>query len=367
MIRLNVPFVDGDELAEIAGVLPTGYLTQGSKTAEFESAVARYVGAIHAFAMSSCTTALHLALVALGITEGDEVLVADFTFPATANVVVQQRATPVLVDVDLDTFTMCPDDLRAKITRRSKAIIPVHAFGCSANMDLIMEIAREHHLSVIEDAACAIGATFRGQPCGSIGTMGCFSFHPRKVITTGEGGMITTNDERLAERIQVLRSHGGVRERYWFRYEHAGFNYRMSDIQGAMGIAQMRKLPSLLDMRRTLANRLRDRLEGIPGIVLPRDPPWGGHIFQTFVVLLADGIDRDAVIEQLRERHVESTIGTYALHAQPFFRRSYGYQDGDLPGSWKAFRQSVALPLHPSLSEADLDKIAGAMRSILGG
>ncbi len=297
-MRLNVPFIDERELEEIAKVLATGYLTQGPKTAEFERLVAEYIGCRYAFAMSSCTTALHLALVVLDVGPGDEVLVPDFTFPATANVVVQQGAVPVLVDIDLDTFTVNLDDLRAKLTPRTRAILPVHTFGCSADLDPIMALAAEHGVPVIEDAACAIGTTYRGRFCGNIGTLGCFSFHPRKVITTGEGGMITTNDPRLAERIQLLRSHGGVRTGFWFEYEAAGYNYRLSDVQGAMGIAQMAKLPILVERKRLLAGQLRARLADIAGIQSPVEPVWGGHIYQSFVILVDDDLDRDRMIHR---------------------------------------------------------------------
>jgi perosamine synthetase len=361
-MRLNVPFIDERELDEIAKVLATGYLTQGPKTAEFERLVAEYIGCRFAFAMSSCTTALHLALVVLDIGPGDEVLVADFTFPATANVVVQQGARPVLVDIDLDTFTVNLDDLAAKITPHTRAILPVHTFGCSADMDPIMALAAEHGVPVIEDAACAIGTTYRGRFCGSIGTFGCFSFHPRKVITTGEGGMITTNDPRLAERIQLLRSHGGVRTGFWFEYEAAGYNYRLSDVQGAMGVAQMAKLPILLERKRLLTAQLRARLADIPGIQSPVEPAWGGHIYQSFVILVDESLDRDRMIRDLRALEIETTLGTYALHDQPFFQREYGYITGQLPVSHAAFRRSITLPLYPQMSQTDLDLIADGLR-----
>jgi perosamine synthetase len=322
MMRLNIPFLDEQELTEIGQVLASGFLTQGPKTAEFERLVADHVGCQYAFAMSSCTTALHLALVVLDVAPGDEVLVADFTFPATANVVVQQGATPVLVDIDLDTFGMNTADLRAKVTPRSKAIIPVHPFGCAADMDGIMAVANEYGIPVIEDAATAIGATYHGRQCGSIGAMGCFSFHPRKVITTGEGGMITTNDSELAQRIALLRSHGGRRvdSGYWFNYEAAGFNYRLSDVQGAIGVAQMAKLPHIIERKRYLAQQLRGRLATIPGIRPPQEPAWGGHIYQSFVILAEDWLNRDQLVADMRELGVETTLGTYAMHDQPFFQ-----------------------------------------------
>lgn len=362
MIRLNIPFTDQRELDEIAEVLSTGYLTQGAKTAEFERKVAGFIGCKYAFAMSSCTTALHLSLVVADIGSGDEVLVADFTFPATANVVVQQGAVPVLVDICLDTFTIDIDDLRAKITPQTKAIIPVDAFGCAANMDPINQLAQEHNLVVIEDAACAIGTTYKGRYCGNLSDLGCFSFHPRKVITTGEGGMITTNNPEHAEKIQLLRSHGGKRNGFLYSYEAAGYNYRLSDIQGAMGVVQMDKLAMLIEHKRLLAGKLKERLSDISGIRLPVEPTWGGHIYQSFVILVDESLDRDQIIHDLRLSGVETTLGTYALHAQPLFRNRFGYKAGQLPNSHMAYTNTITLPLYPQMKETELDIVSDRLR-----
>jgi len=365
MMRLNIPFTDERELEEIAKVLSTGYFTQGPKTVEFEEKVAEYIGCKYAFAMSSCTTALHLSLVVLDIKPGDEVLVADFTFPATANVVVQQGAIPVLVDIDLDTFTVNVDDLRRKITPKTKAIIPVDAFGCAANYDSILKIAEEHNLPVIEDAATAIGTKYYDRFCGNLTTLGCFSFHPRKVITTGEGGMITTNDAALAEKIKLLRSHGGVRTGAWFQYEEAGFNYRLSDVLSAIGVAQMEKLPWLIERKRELAVSLSARLSHIPGIRVPNEPKWGGHIYQSYVILVDEKINRDKIVEEMKARGVETTLGTYALHDQPFFQRQFGYKSRQLPNSHAAFTQTITLPLYPQMNESDLDLIADTLKAVI--
>ncbi len=365
MMRLNIPFTDERELEEIAKVLATGYFTQGPKTVEFEQKVAEYVGCKFAFAMSSCTTALHLSLVVLDVKPGDEVLVSDFTFPATANVVVQQGATPVLVDIDLDTMTMNVNDLRQKITSRTKAVIPVDAFGCSADHDAINKIAHEHNLPVVEDAATSIGAKYYERFCGNLTTLGCFSFHPRKVITTGEGGMITTNDAELANRIRLLRSHGGVRTGVWFQYEEAGFNYRLSDVLSAMGVAQMEKLPMLIQKKRELAKSLSQRLRDIPGVSVPMEPTWGGHIYQSYVILVDEGVDRDKVIEGMKARGIETTLGTYALHDQPFFQRKFGYHTGQLPNSHSAFTRTITLPLYPQMNESDLDVVANSLREVV--
>jgi dTDP-4-amino-4,6-dideoxygalactose transaminase len=365
MMRLSIPFTDSRELEEVAKVLATGYLTQGPKTREFENSVAAHIGSKYAFAMSSCTTALHLALVVLDIKPGDEVLVADFTFPATANVVVQLGAKPVLVDIDLDTFTMNPDDLKGKISAKSRAVIPVDAFGCSADYDPIARIAADHGIAVIEDAATAIGAKYHDRYCGNLTTMGCFSFHPRKVITTGEGGMITTNDPQLAARIQLLRSHGGVQRGNWYEFEEAGFNYRLSDVLGALGVAQMEKLPEILRRKRLLAVQLSEKLAGIPGVRVPREPAWGGHIYQSYVVLLDERLNRDAVVQGMRERGIETTLGTYALHDQPFFQKTYGYRSGDLPCSHAAYTRTVTLPLYPQMTNVDIELIARALTSVV--
>jgi perosamine synthetase len=366
-IRLARPFTDEAEVDGVRGVLATGTLTQGPKVAEFEALIAERLGVPHAFAVTSATTALHLSLVALGIGPGDEVLVPDFTFPATANVVVQQGAIPVLVEIDLETFGVNAADLERKVSARTRAVMPVHAFGLSADMGPVMEIADRHGLAVVEDAACALGATYRGRPCGSIGTLGCFSFHPRKSITTGEGGMIITSDDALAARISLLRSHGGIREHGRFTFEAAGFNYRLSDILAAVGVAQVAKLDQLLAARRRAAGWYDRALAGAPGLRLPADAEWGEHTYQSYVVLLDAAVDRDSVIEELRREGIESTLGTYALHAQPYFSRSLHMRPGDLPNSFQAFSSSVALPLHAGLGRADVDYVAERLRAAVTG
>ena len=365
-IWLARPYTDEAELEEVRAVLASGYLTQGPKVAEFEALVAERVGTPHAFAVTSATTALHLSLAAAGIGSGDEVLVPDFTFPATANVVVQLGARPVLVEIDLDTFGINAADLEAKVTDRSRAIMPVHAFGLAADIDQVMEIAARHRLAVIEDAACALGATHRGRACGSIGLAGCFSFHPRKSITTGEGGMITTADDELAARIALLRSHGGIREHGRFTFEAAGFNYRLSDILAAVGVAQFRKLDSLLAGRARVAGWYERELAEVSGLELPRRAEWGSHTYQSYVVLLDGSLDRDAVIDELRGEGIESTLGTYALHAQPYFSKTLKMRPGDLPNSFRAFRSSLALPMHAGLTEDDVAYVAARLRAVIG-
>jgi dTDP-4-amino-4,6-dideoxygalactose transaminase len=364
-IPLAAPWTGDDELAEVGAVLASGYLSQGPKVAEFEQLVAKLVGSRHAVATSSCTTAMHLALVALDIGLGDEILVPDFTFPATANVVVQQGAVPVLVDVQPGTYNVEPAALAAHLTERTRAIMPVHLFGLSADLDPCLAFARNHGLAVIEDAACALGSTYRSRPCGSLGDVGCYSFHPRKVITTGEGGMVVTDDDDLAARLRLFRSHGGVRAGGRFTFHEAGFNYRLSDVHAALGVAQMRRLPDILARRRALADRLSKRLAAVGGVTPPSEPAWAGHVFQAYVTCLDEGVDRDAVVAGLAAHGIETTIGTYALHAQPFFGRTYGYRPGDLPWSYAASHQTLALPLYPQMTEDQADLVADALETVL--
>lgn len=365
-MRINRPVLGEAELREIAAVLESGNLTQGAKAQQFERLVAQRAGVEYAFAMSSCTTGLHMTLVALGIGPGDEVIIPDFTFPATGNVVVQCGATPVLADVDLETFCIDPAEIASKISPRTRAVMPVHAFGLCADMNAIRSVCDPLEIPVIEDAACALGATYLGEPAGSLGIAGVFSFHPRKIVTTGEGGMITTSDAALASRISVLRAHGSVRGSTFLRFEEFGFNYRLSDINAAVGVAQMTRLDSILAARRTLAAEYDVALAQQQRLVTPVVPAGQTHTYQSYVVRLDPSIDRNAVISDLRARGIETTLGTYALHVQPSFSRLKGTDPAQLTRSLAAFECTLTLPLHPAMSPEDVqvvvDELAAALR-----
>lgn len=361
MMRLAVPFTDSAEVDAAAAVIRSGYLTQGPQTAEFERLVSELVGTKHAFATSSATTGLHLALVAVGVEAGDEVIIPDFSFPATANAVVQQGATPVFVDIEIDTFNLDPALLEAAITPRTRAIMPVHAFGLVANMDAINEIANRHGLPVIEDAACALAGEYKGHQAGSLSAAGVFSFHPRKIITTGEGGMIMTDDDALAERFAVLRAHGAVRGELFMSFIDAGYNYRLSDVHAAIGIAQMGKLNTISDARHERAEALSVLLAQIDGARTPVVPHETRHTYQSYVVLLDDDIDRNTVIREMKKRDVETTLGTYGMHLQPYFKERFGIDDALLPQATRAHHQALTLPLYPQLSDDDLSLIASAL------
>lgn len=365
-IRLTKPSLGDEELERIRTVLASGYLTQGPAVSQFEELVASYVGVRHAFAMSSATTALHLGLVALGVGPGDEVVIPAYTFPATGNVVIQAGADVVMADVDPHTFAMTAETLEPVLTDRTAAIMPVDPGGYPAPMAELVQLARSHGAAIIEDAACGLGATRDGQPCGSFPDLGCFSFHPRKVITTGEGGMITTDDDELAERIALLRSHGGRRADIGFVYEAAGFNYRLSDVAGAIGIAQMDKLDWILDRRRTLARRYHDSLASLEGVVAPVVEEGAVPTYQSYVVRLEDDVDRDKVIISMRHAGVETTVGTYGLHLEPFYRSLLGLAPEDLPGATRAARQTLTLPLYPEMGEADVDIVVRRLADVIG-
>ncbi len=340
LIRLARPDVGAGEAAGVAEVLESGQLTMGAKVAELEAELARACAVEHAVCVSSGTAALHLAVLALGLEEGDEVIVPAYTFPATANVVALAGLKPVLVDVD--PLTMNLDPARVEPVRRTKAIMPVHLFGRPARLEELPP------LMLIEDAAGALGARRQGRPCGGIGLAGCLSFHPRKIVTTGEGGAVTTNDARLAATIAQFRNHG------WKPPELAdlpapGLNYRLSDILCAVGIPQVRRLEELLATRERLAAAYAERLAGLP-VVLPGVDEGDRHGWQAYVIQVDR---RDEVLASLRARGIEAQIGTYALH------RLSAYADqGPFPGADHAFERALALPFHSRLTDSDLDRVA---------
>jgi dTDP-4-amino-4,6-dideoxygalactose transaminase len=365
MIPLTRPRMDFADVAEdLRRVIESGTLTGGEFVAGFEADVARYVGTAHAVATTSATTALHLVLAAADIGRGDEVLVSDFTFPASGNAIAQCGARPVLVDCLPGSFLIDLGAAAARITPRTRALMVVDPFGQPCDLDGAAALAAEHDLLLIEDAACALGAHVDGRRCGSWPGAGCFSFHPRKIITTGEGGMVTTDDAVLAERLRLLRNHGGVRAAVGLRFEEHGFNYRLSELQAVLGRAQMRRLDELLAGRRRAAEAYEAALAPLAGVSMSAATTTGAT-FQSLVVRLEDGVERDAVAARLREAGVETTLGTYAMHAHPAFA-AYGYEAGDLPHAHRAQEQSLTLPLWPGMPAAVIERVVGELRGALG-
>ena len=346
-VRLAFPELGEEELAEVRAVLESGALTMGAKVEELEGLVAAACGVEHAVAVSNGTAALHLAVLALGIGEGDEVIVPAYTFPATANVVGLAGATPVLVDVDPTTFNLDVAKVYDAVTPRTKAVLAVHLFGRPLDWEELQSAVPPEVL-LLEDAAGALGARWRGMPCGGLGAMGCLSFHPRKVVTTGEGGAVTTNDAELAASVRSLRHHGIGPDGDIAR---PSTNYRLSDILCAVGIPQLRRLEELLAERARIADGYTERLGGLTD--LPSADEGDMHGWQAYVIRL----DRRAeAMETLRAEGIEVQIGTYALH------RFSAYRDqGPFPGADAAFDRALALPLHARLTDADLDRVAAGI------
>jgi len=373
-IPLFRPYMDEDELNEIASVLNSGWLTQGPKVKEFERAISDRLEIKHVIACSSCTTALHLALLGVGIEPGDDVLVADYTFPATGHAVVHCQANPVFVDVDPLTYTLDVQDAICKLTYKTKAIIPVHVSGQAAEMDEVMEFAKIHNLSVIEDAACAFGAKYKDRMLGTIGDVGCFSFHATKGITTGEGGCVVTNNDEIAGRVRSLFTFGSEKQASWEReksgtfsipiFTTAGFNYKMSDIAAACGVAQLRKLDRIIGRKRVLAEYWDGKLRGIPHITAPYVKPYNYHNYQGYCTLVDDYIDRDSVIQALKDKGIGSQIGTHSSCIQPAYKKGRVYT---CPVSVDIYYRALRLPLYCTLTTDEIDMAAYELERILNG
>jgi len=367
-IRLSKPYLGNKQrlLNLIDEVLESGFFTQGKYVNQFEKLVADYLRVQHAIAVSSGTAALHLSLVALGIGTGDEVIVPAYTFPATANVVELVGAKPVLVDVDQETYNILVDQIEESITSKTKAIIPVHLFGNPADMEPIMEIAHKHNLWVIEDAAGALGSIYRGRKCGTIGHLGCFSFHPRKIITTCEGGMVVTNDDELAERIRTLRNHGMQIIGSQTDFVTAGFNYRMNEFEAVLGIIQMEEIDKIINKRQRLAELYMDALQGIPSIEFQKVLPNCTTVWQAFVVRFKDR-DVISILKLLQKANIEANIGTYALHLLRYYSQKYGYTPCDYPNATNLFLKNLALPFHNNITFDDVTQIVNTLRRVLNG
>jgi perosamine synthetase len=352
VIRLARPDVGAEEAAAVAEVLESGLLTMGPKVAEFEAELARACDRPHAVAVSSGTAALHLAVIALGIGEGDEVLVPAYTFPATANVVALAGARPVLVDVDPETMNLDSAQVETAVTKRTRAVMAVHLFGRPLDWEAL-EAVVPPPVALIEDAAGALGARRRGRPCGGLGVAGCLSFHPRKIVTTGEGGAVVCDDEELADALRRLRHHG-IEPRGDFDIRAPGFNYRLPDVLCAVGLPQLRRLDELLSARRRVAEAYAERLPA--AVELPSAEAGDTHGWQAYVIKLDR---RDDAIAALRERGIEAQIGTYAVH------RLSAYRDqGPFPGADASFERGLALPFSSRMGEADVDRVAEAIRAV---
>lgn len=359
------------EWAALRGPLESGWLAQGPKVAEFETAFASRHGVAHGVAVTSGTTALHLALAALGIGPGDEVIVPAFTWVASANAVVYVGATPVLVDVDPHTYNLDIEGVRAVVTERTRALIAVHLFGLCVDLDALRDVVPERVL-IVEDAACAAGADLRGAPAGSLGTVGCFSFHPRKSITTGEGGMLTTDDEGLAEHLRSLRNHGAVAApaagpAVMPDIAELGFNYRMTDLQAAIGLVQLAKLDRLIEERDRWARWYTDALADLDWLVLPAAPRGSRHAWQAFVTVVDERkapLARDALMDWLAARGIATRPGTHALPELSYYRGRSGIDPARYPVASRLHHQSMAIPLHNRMGAEDFAYVVDSLRTV---
>lgn len=379
-----MPSIGEEEIAEVVDSLRSGWVTTGPKVKRFESEFAEYIGTSHAIAVSSCTAGLHIALTALGIGPGDEVIVPTLTFCSTANVVVHLGARPVLVDVGED-FNVTPEGIEAAITPRTKAIMPVHYSGQASDMDAIYEIAARHGLAVVEDAAHAVGATYHGAKIGSsrlfqplmdgspVRSAAVFSFYATKNMTTGEGGMITTSDEAFADRMRLLTLHGMSRDA-WKRYTSAGswhyevvaagYKYNMTDIQAALGIHQLRRLDGFIEARQSYAQMYDKAFEALPEVETPITHLDRNHIYHLYVIRLnleRLNVDRAQFIEELKLRHIGTSVHFIPVHLHPFYRQRFGYRRGDLPQAESLYDRIISLPLYPAMTNKDVQDVIAAV------
>jgi perosamine synthetase len=388
--KINVPIartsLTDAEIQSVLGPLRSGWLVQGPKVREFEEKWSAFTGATHSIAVTSCTTALHLSLAALGVAPGDEVIVPAFTWIASANIVEHLGATVVFCDINLDTFNIDVDQLDRLITPRTKAILPVHLFGLAAEMDAILSIASRHGLYVVEDAACGFGSQYHGRHVGTLGTTGCFSFHPRKAITTGEGGMITTNDAGLAEKLRRLRDHGaamsdlqrhlGARPYLLADHPDAGYNQRMTDIQAALGSAQMDRATEILNERRRLAQIYDEAFAGLSWLKKPAKVEGLDHGYQSYPCLFQpEPINSNSVqrinknrnnwMDKLQQAGVSTRPATHAVHMLEFYKKKYKLKAQDFPRAYAANDCSISLPLFHGMTGSEQSHVIEQVRNNL--
>ncbi len=361
MIPVSEPVLGPEELKYVIDCIKTNWISSaGAYINRFERLFAEFCRTKYAVATSNGTTALHLVLESYGIGAGDEVIVPTLTFIATANAVKYTGATPVFVDSETDTWNIDPAKIAGKITPRTKAIIPVHLYGHPANMDPIIELGRKRDLKVIEDAAEAHGAEYKGARVGSIGDSGCFSFYGNKIISTGEGGMVTTNDERLAEKATILRDHAmDPDKRYW--HNEIGFNYRMTNIQAAIGVGQMEKIDYLIEKKIKHAELYNDLLAGVPGIVLPSQASWAKNVYWMYSVLVSEDypLDRNGLMNHLKENGVDSRPFFYPIHQMPPYRTEEEFPVADMLSA-----TGINLPSAASLKEEEINMICEIIRNV---
>lgn len=363
-IPLASPDINDSDIREVVRVLKSGMLVQGPEVEQLEKKIASFIGVEHCIAASNGTATLHLSLIAMGIGPGDEVIVPAFSYVATANVVELVGATCVFVDIDIETFNINADAIERAITPKTKAVIVVHEFGLSAEISTIRSIADKHQIPVIEDAACALGATHHEKNVGSFGKAGSFSLHPRKAISSGEGGLITTDDAALSEKLRILRNHGIRMKDGKMDFVAAGFNYRMTDFQAVLVTSQLKRLPDILKIKSELADVYFEELDPTR-IQLPSIPSGSKHTWQTFHVLLPDDLDQMKVISQLRSHGIGTNYGAQCIPDQTYYKAKYKLDcAATFPNALRSYRKGLALPIYEKLSPADIKYISQQLNAI---
>ena len=365
-VTMSAPDVNEDDVRAVMEVVRSGQHALGPRAVSFEGAVAEYVGVRHGVAVSSGTAALHLIVRALGLGRGDEVLVPSFTFAASVNVLLFEGVTPVFVDIDPDTFTLSIADLARKVTRRTRAIMVVDVFGHPAEWDGIEDFAASHRLEIIDDSCEALGAEYRGRKLGSLGRAAAFAFYPNKQITTGEGGMIVTNDDSIAASARSLRNQGRAAMGAWLEHQELGYNYRMDEMSAALGESQFSRIERFMDKRERVARLYSCRLDGLSWL---RPPVVRSHVRMSwfvYVVTLADGVDRATLIAEMESRGIPTRAYFPPVHRQPYARNLLGDREWDLPVTENVSRRTIALPFHNRMDEHDVDRVIAALHESAG-
>ncbi len=364
-IPLMVPSLMEEDIQAAVKVMRSGMLVQGKEVEALEKKIEARLGVKYAIAAANGTATLHMALIALGVGRGDEVIVPAFSYTATANVVELAGARPVFVDINLHDFNIDVEKIEPSITPSTKAIIPVHEFGLACDISNVQKIAEAHNLFIIEDAACALGAHQNNTYVGNFGHFGSFSFHPRKAITSGEGGILTTGDAQLAEKIRILRNHGIQYQNGKMDFVAAGFNYRMTDFQAAMVASEMERLDEIISIKQRLAN-LYSQLIDNPLVQLPSIPEYRNHTWQTYHIILHETINRDQIIDSMKKQGIGVNYGAQCIPAQSFYKNKYQINSEELfPNAFRAYRQGLALPLYERLQEKDILRVVECLNKAL--